>query len=621
MDDGSPPASSQRLVPAGRALWDTSCKDWEQRLLAGTSLVPDLPLFEAEVARAVRIFNRLRIPDVIGTPTMQEAAGAWIYPLVAAIFGSYDPALNIRMIQEFFLLIPKKNGKSSYSAAIMVVALIMNRRPQAEYLLIAPTIEIATIALKQAAGTIRADPELEKLFKITDHQRLIQHRVTGAVLKIKAADADVITGGKQLGTLIDETHVFASHHDAANVFVEVRGALAARPDGFLIQISTQSKEPPSGVFKKELDIARGVRDGRISLPLLPVIYELPRRISDNGGWKDERYWHLVNPNLGRSVAPNFLRGEIIKVEESGDKGEAALLASQHFNVEIGLALRSDRWTGAEYWPLVGDPTLTLDSLLERSEVVCVGIDGGGLDDLLAIGVMGRERDTKRWLYWSRAYAHEIVLERRKEDAPVFRDFENTKEKDLVILKSVTDGVKAIADIIERIQNEGLLAEKEAIGVDTQIVGQIVDEIVGRGIAKERINGIPQNWQLTAAINTSAVMVYEGKLVHAAQPVMTWSVGNVKIEPRGNAVTVTKQVSGRAKIDNFIAMMNCVVLMSKNPTPGDTPSVYDLIARKPATDSVPVETIDYRILNDPRHPDWEIHRRRWEKKHLSASDDD
>jgi phage terminase large subunit-like protein len=79
--------------------------------------------------------------------------------------------------------------------------------------------------------------------------RTITHRTTGAELKIKAADTDVITGGKDVGTMVDETHVFAKKSDAAKIFLEMRGALRKRKDGFLFQTTTQSKEPPAGQFK------------------------------------------------------------------------------------------------------------------------------------------------------------------------------------------------------------------------------------------------------------------------------------------------------------------------------------------------------------------------------------
>ena len=227
--------------------------------MSGRSLVPKLPLFEGEAAKGLRIFKRLKVPDIKGTPTLAEACGPWYFPIVEAMFGSYDPTTDRRLVQEYFELIPKGNAKSSYGGAVMVTALIVNRRPQAEFLLIAPTKEIADIAFKQASGTIRADAELDKLFHIQRHIRLITHRKTGATLQIKAADTDVITGSKAVGTMIDETHVFAKKPAAADIFVELRGALAKRPDGFLFQTTTQSKAPPSGVFKTELTTARAVR--------------------------------------------------------------------------------------------------------------------------------------------------------------------------------------------------------------------------------------------------------------------------------------------------------------------------------------------------------------------------
>ncbi len=79
-------------------------------------------------------------------------------------------------MQELFLLVPKKNGKSSYAATIMVVAMIVNRRPNAEFLLIAPTKEIAGISYRQASGIIKADAELAKLFHMQEHLKRITHQ-------------------------------------------------------------------------------------------------------------------------------------------------------------------------------------------------------------------------------------------------------------------------------------------------------------------------------------------------------------------------------------------------------------------------------------------------------------
>src|SRR6185369_5029760 len=106
----------------------------------------------------------------------------------------------------------------------------------------------------------------------------------------------------------------------------------------------------------------------------------------DGGWKNKEWWPIVNPNMGRSVDETFLENQLIAAERNGPQAEA-LLASQHFNVEVGLALRSDAWAGATYWPDAADPELTLEELLARSDVAVVGIDGGGLDDLLGLAVI------------------------------------------------------------------------------------------------------------------------------------------------------------------------------------------------------------------------------------------
>lgn len=529
--------------------------------MAGESLVPDLPLFHEEAARALRIFRRLRIPDVIGKPTMAEACGPWFFPIVAAMFGSYDPELHRRMIQEFFLLIPKGNSKSSNGGAVMLVATIMNRRPEAEFNFIAPTMSIASYAYKQAVGTIKLDSELDKTFQVRDHIRTIQHRRSGGILQIKAADTDIITGGKSAGTMIDETHEFAKKSKASEVFLELRGALGKRPDGFLFQTTTQSKTPPAGVFKAELNRARDVRDGKVELPLLPILYEFPRQMIKEEKWRERRYWPIVNPNLGRSVDMDFLEREMTTKEREGEEG-MILFASQHFNVQIGIGIGSDRWAGADYWQDACDPSITLKTLIEMSEVIVAAADGGGLDDLYGLCLLGRHKVTKDWQAWFRAWAQTDVLKRRKEIAPRLSDFE--ADGDLVICNEPTQDVREIADIIEQVCDAGLLPEKHGVGLDPIAIAALVDELAARDIEGDQVVAISQGFRLSPAVWGMERKLKDGTFWHADQPLMDWCVGNAKVEQRGNAVLITKQAAGKAKIDPLVAGFNAVMLMSRNP---------------------------------------------------------
>jgi len=117
----------------------------------------------------------------------------------------------------------KGNSKSSNGGAVMLTALIMNRRPEAEFLLVAPTIEIASIAYKQAKGTIRLDKSLSDLFHVQDNLKKITHRVSGATLMIKSADTDIITGSKAVGTMIDETHQLPKGLNASRCLYRATG--------------------------------------------------------------------------------------------------------------------------------------------------------------------------------------------------------------------------------------------------------------------------------------------------------------------------------------------------------------------------------------------------------------
>lgn len=560
--------------------WDTSLPDWERRITNRESLIPQLPLDTDRADKALRIFKQLRVPDIKGRPTHGEVCEPWVFDLVRAIFGAFDRETQARMIREFFLLIPKKNGKTSFAAAIMVTAQILNERPDAELLLIAPTIQVAQRSYKQAAGIIkltvmRSGVALSDLFSVHASEKKIKHLSPAcpSEMVVKAADTDVVTGSKASCVLIDETHVFATKASASDVFVELRGGISHPENtGFLMQITTQSKKPPQGVFAAELLKARAVRDGKMQLPLLPILYELPAALARDGGWKNPKVWPLVNPNLGRSVDAQYLADELIAAEAKGQEA-LNLLASQHFNVEIGQAQGDWTWVGATFWPSAQIEGLrSLQDLISRSEVAVAGIDGGGADDLGALYVLGRERETRRLLGWGHAWAHPTVLQRRKEIVPTLQDF--VADGDLTLCSYPTQDHDEMCDIIVTLQDAGLLPEAEAIGLDAAGVTALVDALAGAGIAPEQMVAVAQGYRLSSAIWGVERKLMDGTLAHGGQRLMAWAIGNAKAEQRGNAVLITKETAGKAKIDPLIALFNAFALMSRNPVAAQTGSYLD-----------------------------------------------
>lgn len=629
--------------------WSTACLDWKERITNRQSLVPFDPLFPEEAEAALSIFRDLILVDVPGRPTIEQCCLPWVYDLPKALFGSYDHATGRRLIRYFFECVAKKNTKSTKAAGIMVTALMRNWRESGEFYILAPTKEVADNSFFPARDMIRADQKLTNLLHVQDSQRLITHRTTGAFLKVAAADSETVSGKKTIGLLIDELWLFGQRANAESMIREAEGGLNSRPEGFVIYLTTQSPKPPAGIFDQKLTDFRNIRDGKLVDPQsLGMIHEFPEEMIKSKAYERPENWYIPNPNWGKSVDPNFLIG---KRAEAARGGKASLIDwdAKFLNVQAGMSQRADGWAGAELWDRGIDTSLTLDAVLDRSEVLTLGIDGGGLDDLLGIGVVGREKGRKRWLGWAHALISTIGLYRRKANLNEYRKFaaagdltifrfhsrdaeEAENDPDVALFLSEFEpqisvegqlpfDIKFVVDLVERIRDLGLLAQ---VGVDAAGIGAIVDALAGIDITQdaETLDAVRQGIGLMGAYKTVERKLGDRTFLHCGSELLNWCVGNARVVLTTTASRIAREEAGFGKIDPLIALFNAAHLMTLNPEAGGL-SVFDSMADEDPQSDVESEASlaeEAAILRDPLHPRFEEMRECFNAR-LAANDRD
>ncbi len=544
-----------------------ACPDWWEKIQRGETPMPDIPVDHDKAARAVWFFNQLRLPDVAGTPPLSEACGGWFRDIMVAFMCSCDPETGIRIVWELLCMVPKKNSKTTYVAALGLTALYLEEIRNGQMLIIGPSQNIANRCFEQAQGMIRLDEDLSQIFHIQDNVKTISHFETRCKLTVKTFDTGIVTGEIPILTIIDELHELGKKNAAQAVLQQIRGGGITMRGGQVLFITTQSDKRPEGIWRDELKKARAIRDGRADGQpiMLPVLYEFPEALQkDEEFWRNPENWDLILPNLGRSIDRQKLIADYANNGSISPEAEQ-IWTSQHLNIEIGLGLHSDRWVGSDYWPQATNELIDLDWIVSQCEVVTVGIDPGGHDDLLGLTVIGR-LPNKKWISWSKGWADRIVLERRKLIADSLLKFE--EQGDLVLVDNLeTEGYVELAEICTLLKESDLLPEKKGIGIDGsgKAAGLVIDALVDAGfVAGGDIVPISQGYKLNSVVALTAIKLKTRSLLHAKQEIVDWCVENAKTELSGNAEIITKKESGGGKIDLLMSLFDAAELMSLHP---------------------------------------------------------
>lgn len=309
-----------------------------------------------------------------------------------------------RRFRECSVWVAKKNGKTTLTAALVLIGVFGDGEPGAEVYAAANTRDQAGMIYRKAEAMAKASPELARRLKFAPSRKRFTHPESLSFFQALSADAGANEGLNASTLIKDEVHAWSSGpgrrlHDA------LKFAGGSRVQPLFIDISTAGDDEESLGFEL-YSYAKAVRDGVVAdTSLLPVIHE-----ADKGADPaDEEQWRKANPSLGVTLSVDQFRDDY---QRAANGGPNAMIPFRRYKMNQWVT-RTAQWIEPEDWKACSDGAINPDSM---SGLPCCGaLDLGLVNDSTAI-VFAFKMDDGRfgllaWFY----LPEDVAKEKEAED--------------------------------------------------------------------------------------------------------------------------------------------------------------------------------------------------------------
>jgi phage terminase large subunit-like protein len=468
----------------------------------------------------------------------------WQKFIVQQIFGWKRKENGRRRVRSVYIQVARKNGKTSFLAAIINYHIFADRENTPQVLVGANNEDQAKICVNSTGRMIEKSPELKelvddgeiKLFNYKENIVGIEYPERHGVVKAISKNPETKDGFNPSLGGIDEYHE-AKDDKLLNVIESGQGA---RLEPLLIVITTAgfSKEGPC--FSKLRDTSVKVLEEQMEDDSqLAFIFEM----DDADDWKDESSWFKSNPNLNVSVSLEYLRSRIKKaINEGGTKEVDFKTKNLNMWVDAPVVwIPNDVWVGNRHG-------LKPEDLKNK---LCYG----GLD-------LARTVDLNAFVLW---------FPDVKPNTHAVLSFFWMPEAKLETHNDRVDYKKWI-DQGHIFKTPGNVADYSIIASDIKRIIQDYDfqslaydrYLTSHGVLKDLIDyGIPcheiaQNIVTLNMPTKELERIVTGKnLEHFGNPVLTWMIGNTLLAMDTSGNVKPDKGKSEKKIDGVSAMINAL----------------------------------------------------------------
>lgn len=470
----------------------------------------------------------------------------WQSDIVKTLFG-WKRTDGTRRFRQVFIEVPRKNGKSTFTAALATFVLFCDAEAGAECYCAASDREQSSLVFNAAATMVRKST-LAKRCKIRDSTKRIIYN--DSFLRAIPANEGGSHGFDSHLIIGDELHAWPGRefHDVLHT------STGARQQPLEIYITTAGYDRHSVCYEK-YQYARQVRDGKLTdNAFLPVIYEA----EETDDWTDPEVWRKANPNLGVSLSEEYLHRECerAKITPSYEN------TFRRFHLNQWTSQES-RWLSMERWRAC----LTTEGDIADGSQVYGGLDLSSNVDVTA-WMLVCKMDTGYQVRGHYFIPEATLVEAEKRDRVPYSAW--VREGWV----TATPGNSVNYQYVhQRILEDSERYEIGLVGYDPWNAVPTANFLELNGIECLKMRqGVAT---LCGPSKELERCVIEGVLDHGRDPVLEWMAENaqVKTDENGNIRPVKPDHHASAKrIDGIVAAIMAIgVAMA---TPDQAPSIYE-----------------------------------------------
>lgn len=465
----------------------------------------------------------------------------WQQFIIAHVIGLKWRDTGLRITRDLFVLIARKNGKSSLIAALALYMLLIDGEAAPSIACCASSRDQAGIIfnmIKEYAKSI--DPNSQALKYYRNYVNCPSNKGT---VKVFSSESAVLDGLNVNFGILDE-----SHSQKDNLLYSVfKSSMGQREQPLMCQITTAGflteGYPCFETYKLSIELLAGVKTDDTFATFLYCL-------DPDDDWEDEKNWIKANPNLDITVKRDFLRAEVVKTKN--DTSQIVPVKTKNFNI---FCNSQATWIPQEKIAKVMKD-LNVDDFAGCTTYV--GIDLASVSDLAALSIMIPKDDKFYFKSWG------FIPRETYNNSPNHQLYEKfAQDGDLIITEGNICDYQYITNKIVELSQTLLI---QGIYYDPYNSSQFSIQCTDLGF-----NMQPVKQGLLSFSNPTKEferLVLSEKAVIDKSSMFIWCIGNTYLKEDHCGNCKPDKTTGNNKIDPVISAVECLAGYLDNPIGND-----------------------------------------------------